>query len=133
MEIDEMIKVLEHFKAGGEVEFRPFSFIEWRYAQEPSWDFRECEYRVKQFEQPTPKFEAHFTNPLYEKLTAEVMRLADAVEKVVDIFNPMSINANPEIGGNHIFCGKCHTRHTAESPCHPQSAAVVSTARNQVP
>ena len=49
--IDEMIKVLQHFKDGGEVE-RKVSHCEgyceeWGVIENPVWDFMNDEYRIK--------------------------------------------------------------------------------------
>lgn len=43
----EMIEVLQHFEAGGDVEFMDFGDTEWRLAGTPIWNFHRTEYRPK--------------------------------------------------------------------------------------
>lgn len=43
----EMIAVLQHFEAGGDVQVRINGLDNWGDAIQPCWDFAECEYRPK--------------------------------------------------------------------------------------
>jgi len=47
---DEMIRVIEHHKNGGEVEYRYKSkgVEPWTNAEEPLWDFDRYDYRIKE-------------------------------------------------------------------------------------
>ena len=52
MELSEMtkakIKVMEHFVRGGEVEYIETGFDDWRIANDPSWDWYNYDYRIKE-------------------------------------------------------------------------------------
>ena len=45
--INEMVKVMQHYASGGEVEFKD-SFREWRIATTPMWDWTCFDYRIKE-------------------------------------------------------------------------------------
>ena len=51
MKLKEMIKVMQHFKDGGEVEFKEKNEDDrkWRLSS-PDWDWDACEYRIKKQE-----------------------------------------------------------------------------------
>ena len=47
MTIDEMIAVLQAFKAGKAIQFKAKDFKPWYDETDPDWDFSNIEYRVK--------------------------------------------------------------------------------------
>ena len=47
MELKEQIEIMTHYLNGGEVEFKD-SFIGWRIATTPMWDWEICDYRIKE-------------------------------------------------------------------------------------
>ena len=51
--IKEMIKVMEHYDTGGEVEFITKGYIgtRWETVTLPSWDWSHFDYRIKQLKQ----------------------------------------------------------------------------------
>ena len=51
MTIDEQIEVMQHFRDGGEVEWRRLGIGKWRIEPIPKWNFDLYEYRKK----PKPK------------------------------------------------------------------------------
>ena len=52
MEIKEMIKVMQHFADGGEVECTEVDFDVWKVVNHPCWNWYYYIYRIKE---PTPK------------------------------------------------------------------------------
>lgn len=53
MKTEEMIKVMQHFENGGEVECQSKDFVskKWHSVKEPSWNWGEYNYRVKEQKQ----------------------------------------------------------------------------------
>ena len=51
MKLSKMIKVMEHFKNGGEVECTEIDFDDWEKAKHPCWNWSEYKYRIKEPEQ----------------------------------------------------------------------------------
>ena len=51
MKLSEMIKVMQHYENGGEVEFKEKNEDDrkWRLSS-PDWDWDACEYRIKEQE-----------------------------------------------------------------------------------
>lgn len=51
MEVNEMIKVMQHYDNGGDVEFKEKNEDDrkWRLSS-PDWDWDACEYRIKKQE-----------------------------------------------------------------------------------
>lgn len=49
MELNEMIKVMQHYENGGEVELksRNTNSIEWEVAYNPNWHWGSFDYRIK--------------------------------------------------------------------------------------
>lgn len=45
--IEEMIKVMEHFKNGGEIEFSSDN-NNWHNLEEPQWNWSDYDYRIKE-------------------------------------------------------------------------------------
>lgn len=62
MRHDEMIKVIEHHKNGGEVEVANKGYSLWEDATSPCWDFKTYDYRIK--EKPS------FTYPMWFKFVS---------------------------------------------------------------
>ena len=48
MNIEEMIKVMEHYRDGGEVEFSETGFDDWGIANDPCWNWVDYNYRIKE-------------------------------------------------------------------------------------
>jgi len=48
MSLDEMIAVMQHYRDGGEVEYRSYSYPEWKDAVTPIWNFNKYDYRIKE-------------------------------------------------------------------------------------
>lgn len=48
MKIEEMIKVMQHFADGGEVECAEIGFDEWEIANKPCWNWSDYNYRIKE-------------------------------------------------------------------------------------
>ena len=48
MELKEKIKVMDHFGNGGEVEYTETGFNKWRIANDPSWNWYDYKYRIKE-------------------------------------------------------------------------------------
>ena len=48
MELKEKIKVMDHFGNGGEVEYTETGFNKWRIASDPSWNWYDYKYRIKE-------------------------------------------------------------------------------------
>ena len=48
MELKEMMEVMEHFGNGGEVEYTETGFNKWRIANDPSWNWYDYNYRIKE-------------------------------------------------------------------------------------
>ena len=46
-DLKEQIEIMTHYLNGGEVEFKA-SFIEWRIATTPMWDWTCSDYRIKE-------------------------------------------------------------------------------------
>lgn len=46
--IDEMIKIMEHFKNGGEVEVSSDK-LHWHLEKSPKWNWGNVDYRIKEF------------------------------------------------------------------------------------
>ena len=53
MELKEMIKIMEHFMNGGEVECVETGLNDWKIANDPSWNWYDYNYRIK--EEPKQK------------------------------------------------------------------------------
>ena len=51
MELKEMIKVMQHFKDGGEVEYSTRESNIWSRTSTPIWDWHTFKYRIKEQEQ----------------------------------------------------------------------------------
>ena len=52
MELKEMIKVMQHFENGGEVEFREKGYdMTWRKSNDPSWNRYRYDYQIKEQKQ----------------------------------------------------------------------------------
>ena len=48
MELKEMIKVMQHFKDGGEVECKSEFYSTWEECSSPIWNWFNCDYRIKE-------------------------------------------------------------------------------------
>ena len=48
MKTEEMIKVMQHFADGGEVEYAEIGFDEWKIANKPCWNWSDYKYRIKE-------------------------------------------------------------------------------------
>ena len=48
IELKEMIKVMQHYENGGEVECAEKGFDEWKIANDPSWLWYDYNYRIKE-------------------------------------------------------------------------------------
>ena len=48
MELKEMIKVMQHYADNGEVEYTETGFNKWRIANDPSWNWFDYNYRIKE-------------------------------------------------------------------------------------
>ena len=48
MKLSKMIKVMKHFKDGGEVECAETGFDDWKIANDPSWNWYDFDYRIKE-------------------------------------------------------------------------------------
>ena len=48
MELKEMIKVMQHYENGGEVECAEIGFDVWRKSNDPSWNWYRYDYRIKE-------------------------------------------------------------------------------------
>ena len=50
MELKEMIKVMQHYENGGEVDFREkrHEYMVWRKSSDPSWNWNFYDYRIKE-------------------------------------------------------------------------------------
>ena len=66
MKLKEMIKIMEHFGNGGEVECVETGFDDWKIANDPSWNWYDYNYRIKE-----PK----------QKVTIEKWLMQDATDK----------------------------------------------------
>ena len=51
MELKEMIKVMQHFENGGEVEGRVPNYETWKKCGYPLWNWGEYDYRIKEQKQ----------------------------------------------------------------------------------
>ena len=53
MELKEMIKIMQHYEDGGEVEFKRTDEddTEWLSAKQPAWNWYSFEYRIKEQKQ----------------------------------------------------------------------------------
>lgn len=51
MELSEMIKVMQHYINGGEVEFKYSDESEWVKDNDPCWNWNAFEYRIKEQKQ----------------------------------------------------------------------------------
>ena len=51
MELKEMMEIMEHFGNGGEVEYTETGFNKWRIANDPSWNWYDYNYRIKEQKQ----------------------------------------------------------------------------------
>ena len=51
MELKDMIKVMQHYTDGGEVEYTETGFNKWRIANDPSWNWYDYNYRIKESKQ----------------------------------------------------------------------------------
>lgn len=52
MEISEMIKVMQHYEDGGEVDFREKGYdMTWRKSNDPSWNWYRYNYQIKEQKQ----------------------------------------------------------------------------------
>ena len=73
MELKEMIKVMQHFENGGEVEVKPknTSNTHWATVPSPSWDWAYSDYRIKE-----PK----------QKVTIEKWLMQSTIDKEYRIF-----------------------------------------------
>jgi len=67
MEITEMIKVMEAFREGEEIEIRYIDTEKWNDSEIPRWNFIDCEYRIK----PKEKTKLYKYAYLYHKRWAE--------------------------------------------------------------
>ena len=52
MKLSKMIKVMEHFKNGREVECAEIDFDDWEINNHPCWNWMDYKYRIKE---PKPK------------------------------------------------------------------------------
>ena len=48
MELKEMIKVMQHYDNGGEVEFVERGYDDWETTDAPLWDWYNFDYRIKE-------------------------------------------------------------------------------------
>ena len=48
MELKEMIKIMQHYENGGEVECAEYEYYEWTAASHPCWDWCSYNYRIKE-------------------------------------------------------------------------------------
>ena len=48
MELKEMIKVMQHFADGGEVECAKIGFDDWEIINHPCWNWLNYNYRIKE-------------------------------------------------------------------------------------
>ena len=48
MELKEMIKVMQHFDNGGDVECEEYGDNEWKVTSNPCWDWFDYNYRIKE-------------------------------------------------------------------------------------
>ena len=48
MKLKKMIKVMQHFADGGEVECTETGFDEWEIAKHPCWNWGDYTYRIKE-------------------------------------------------------------------------------------
>ena len=73
MELKEMIKVMDHFKNGGEVEYsvKEDDYSSWTKCVNPLWDWFDYNYRIKE-----PK----------QKVTIEKWLMQSAIDKEYRIF-----------------------------------------------
>ena len=51
MKLEEMIKVMQHYADGGEVEYSVRESNVWNKASTPVWDWTEFDYRIKEQKQ----------------------------------------------------------------------------------
>ena len=51
MELKEMIKVMQHYENGGEIEYKAKNSNDWYGLITPSWNWLEYDYRVKEQKQ----------------------------------------------------------------------------------
>ena len=47
MKLSEMIKVMQHYENGGEVEYAKTGFEYWEKANHPRWNWPDYNYRIK--------------------------------------------------------------------------------------
>ena len=48
MELKEMIKVMQHYENGGEVEYAKIGSDDWELASHPCWNWSKYKYRIKE-------------------------------------------------------------------------------------
>ncbi len=46
--IQEQIKVMQHFANGAEIEFVEHEKLDWTYTEKPVWNWKKCDYRIKE-------------------------------------------------------------------------------------
>ena len=51
MELKEMIKVMQHFDDGGEIEYREHKYKTWEKCPSPIWNWFDFKYRIKEQKQ----------------------------------------------------------------------------------
>ena len=66
MELSEMIKVMQHYENGGEVECAEIDFDNWEVVNHPCWNWSYYNYRIKE-----PK----------QKITIEKWLMQDTIDK----------------------------------------------------
>ena len=76
---DEMIKVMQHFRDGGEVEFNPKDSDStlWIRTSYPNWNWADCNFRIKEPD---------------EKVTIEKWLMQSTIDKEYRIFETSLVN-----------------------------------------
>ena len=55
MKLSEMIKVMEHYEKGGEVEYAGRGYDNWEIIKYPYWNWCDFDYRIKEEKEEKPK------------------------------------------------------------------------------
>ena len=77
MELKEMIKVMQHFADGGEIECTEIDFDEWIVVSHPCWNWAYYNYRIKE-----PK----------QKITIEKWLMQDPTDKEYSIIESSNVD-----------------------------------------
>jgi len=98
MTIDEMLKVMQYYKDGGEIEFKCKEDGEWIKDRNPIWNFNDFSYRIKESPKTKIVYEWMMPHPHdYEDYyffagTEETLKLREDWEKAIKTGRQWEVN-----------------------------------------